>query len=67
MDDGIATVMVVGHNPTAQALGRLAGEEAATSARLPHLRPRRLPVTRPSWADVAMGTGLLVGLFTPPF
>jgi len=73
VDDEVEAVMVVGHNPTFYELafsilapddpGRLEldGRGFPTCA----LAVYRLEAK--DWADVAEGTGNLVGLFTPPF
>ncbi len=67
LDDGIATVMVVGHNPTAQILAVSLEKKPDERRTFPTcaLAVYRLPAVR--WADVEQGTGSLVGLFSPPF
>jgi phosphohistidine phosphatase len=74
VDDGLGSVMVVGHNPTAHDL---AGDILATDDRagLAEVERRSFPTCALAiywlparrWADVAMGTATLLGLFTPPF
>ena len=67
-DDEIRSVMVVGHNPTANALafddGPGAGGRTGRGFPTCALAVYRLPVDR--WFDVAEGTGKLVGLYAPP-
>jgi len=69
VDDGVGSVMVVGHNPTAHALAitldRDRDKVAERSLPTCALAVFRLPVDR--WIDVAEGAGSLLGLFTPPY
>jgi phosphohistidine phosphatase len=67
LDDGIASVMVVGHNPTAQILAVTMEKKRDERRTFPTcaLAVYRLPAKR--WADVDQGTGTLVGLFSPPY
>ncbi len=68
VEDGVGTVMVVGHNPTAQDLVAAMGTGPAPGGgAFPTcaLAVYGLPVE--SWSEVALGTGTLLGLFTPPY
>jgi phosphohistidine phosphatase len=74
LGDDVTSVMVVGHNPTAQALslGLLStddkeGRDRVVTRGFPTcaLGLYRLDVTR--WADVEGQCALLLGLFVPPF
>jgi phosphohistidine phosphatase len=67
LDDGVRSVMVVGHNPTAHALAVAMDREPAPDRTFPTcaLAVYCLPAGR--WLDVAEGTGTLAGLFTPPY
>jgi phosphohistidine phosphatase len=74
VDDAVRSVMVVGHNPTAQelALTVLAPGDKAGRKEVEHrgfptsaLAVVSLPADR--WAAVARGTATLIGLFTPPY
>ena len=67
VDDEIPAVMVVGHNPTAQTLAVTMDRDPAERRAFPTcaLVVWRLPVDH--WADVAEGTGELLGFFSPPY
>lgn len=67
VDDGIATVMLVGHNPTAQTLAVSMEKKRDERRTLPTcaLIVYRLPIKK--WAEVAEGTGTLLGFFSPPY
>jgi phosphohistidine phosphatase len=74
LGDGPSSVMVVGHNPTAQ---RLAGDllDPADEAGYRQVEQLGFPTCAlgvyafavSSWADVALGTATLVGLAVPPY
>ncbi|MGH9091844.1 MAG: SixA phosphatase family protein [Acidimicrobiales bacterium] len=68
VEDGVGTVMVVGHNPAAHDLVVAMGAEPAPggiSFPTCALAVYGLPVE--AWSDVAPGTGTLLGLFAPPY
>jgi phosphohistidine phosphatase len=74
VDDGVTSVMVVGHNPTAHALAEsmvAAADKAGRREVTRHGFPTcavavyRVPASR--WPDLALGTGTLLGLFVPPY
>jgi phosphohistidine phosphatase len=67
VDDDVTSVMVVGHNPTAQSLAVSMQDEPDERRAFPTcaLVVYRLPVKH--WAKVAEGTGTLLGLFSPPY
>jgi phosphohistidine phosphatase len=67
LDDEVDTVMVVGHNPTAQILAVSMEKKRDDRRTFPTcaLAVYRLPVKK--WAEVEQGTGTLLGLFVPPF
>lgn len=71
MDDGVRSLLVVGHNPTTHAMAvGLLGDEGPDRERLGRfptcaLAIVRLPAGR--WGEVAWGTGTLAGFFTPPY
>jgi len=67
VDDGVGSVLVVGHNPTARALAIAMDRDKVAERSFPTcaLAVFRLPVDR--WIDVSEGTGSLLGLFTPPY
>lgn len=67
VDDGVGSVMVVGHNPTAHALAIAMDRDKVAQRSFPTcaLAVYRLPIDR--WIDVAEGTGSLLGLFAPPY
>ena len=66
-EDEIRSVMVVGHNPTANALAFDMDQAPVVHRSFPTcaLVVYRLPIDR--WFDVAEGTGKLVGLYAPPY
>jgi phosphohistidine phosphatase len=73
LDDGVSSVMVVGHNPTMQALalGLLRADDEGRDEIVRRGLPTcalgiyRLEVA--GWAEVAAESAVLVGLRTPPF
>jgi phosphohistidine phosphatase len=74
VEDDVSSVMVVGHNPTAEdlAVSLLADDDRAGRTEVDErgfptcaLGVYRLDAKR--WMDAAEGTATLVGLFTPPF
>jgi phosphohistidine phosphatase len=67
LDDGIETVMVVGHNPTAQALAVSLEKKRDERRAFPTCALAVYELPAETWADVALGTGRLLGLFAPPF
>jgi phosphohistidine phosphatase len=74
VDDDVDSVMVVGHNPTAEdlAFSLLAADDPAGRSAIDErgfptcaLGVYRLEAKR--WMDATEGSATLVGLFTPPF
>jgi len=74
VDDGVTSVMVVGHNPTAHALAEsmVAADDKAGRQKVARhgfptcaLAVYAVPVAR--WADLALGSGTVLGLFVPPY
>ncbi len=74
VDDGVGSVMVVGHNPTAHVLAEsmvAADDKAGRLEVAKHGFPTcalalyAVPVAR--WADLVLGTGTVLGLFVPPY
>ncbi len=67
VDRDVRTVMVVGHNPTAEALAAGMGRKPPPGPAFPTcaLAVYQLPIDR--WDDVAQGQGTLRGLFVPPY
>lgn len=71
IDDGFRSVMVVGHNPATHLLAlALLSEETGERGQLASFPTCALAVISFDalrWQDVAMGTGVLAGFFTPPY
>jgi phosphohistidine phosphatase len=74
LSDSVASVMVVGHNPTAQTLAReliAEGDKKGRSVAVRHGFPTcALGVYRfeaERWRDVALGAASLLALLAPPF
>jgi phosphohistidine phosphatase len=67
VDDEVRSVMVVGHNPTAQALAAGMGRKPAPDRAFPTCALAVFRLRAGHWADVARGTGTLEGLFAPPY
>jgi phosphohistidine phosphatase len=67
VEEGVPSVMVVGHNPTAHDLVTSLGRDGKGPTSFPTcaLAVYRLPVSR--WPEVAAGTATLLGLYAPPF
>jgi phosphohistidine phosphatase len=72
VDDSVRSVMVVGHNPATHelAVAMLADEDTAGREALEAFPTCALAVFRlvaPRWQDVAEGSAVLAGFFTPPY
>jgi phosphohistidine phosphatase len=74
VDDEVRSVMVVGHNPTAQALsvgligsGRRAERRKAENAGFPTCALGIYRFDAKHWRALSEGSGSLLALFTPPF
>jgi phosphohistidine phosphatase len=74
LDDGVRSVMVVGHNPTAHALSQglitkkdTAGRDLATRRGFPTCALGIYVFDVANWRDVGRHTARLAGLYIPPF
>jgi phosphohistidine phosphatase len=74
LEDGVGSVMVVGHNPTAHALAfeMMAASDKAGRRQVERvgfptcsLAVYRLNIRR--WSDLGLGSATLIGLFVPPY
>ncbi|MGH9046094.1 MAG: SixA phosphatase family protein, partial [Acidimicrobiales bacterium] len=67
--DDVASTMVVGHNPTFEALvaamARQSGPALTGGLATCALAVFELPISR--WAEIAPRSGAVLGVFTPPF
>jgi phosphohistidine phosphatase len=74
VDDDVRSVMVVGHNPTAQAMalsmlerGDKSGLRRAERAGFPTCALAVYRLDLRHWADLTLEAGSLAGLFVPPY